>query len=98
MNNKLKTTPEQQQKAQIKFLQSQIETMKKEAKRKAQIKAEKAEIKRLRRQLHPSKFQQLTKIIGKVEHGGAEVAKAFVKAGKAVEKADKEFQKAKKKM
>jgi len=95
---KNKLTPEQQRKAQIKSLQGQIETMKRESKQKAQIKAEKEQIKQLRRQLHPSKFARLTKLLGKAEHGGAEVAKAFVKAGKEVKKADKEFQKLKKEM
>lgn len=91
-------TPEQQRKTQIKSLQQQIDTMKKEAKQKARIKSEKEQIKQLRSQLHPSKFKKLTKLLGKAEHGGYEVAKAFVLAGKKVEKADRAFQKAKKRM
>lgn len=88
-------TAEEVRKATIKEYQKKIDTLKAEAKQKAQIKAEKEQLKQLQRELHPSKFQKLAGIIGKVEHGGTEVGKAFLKAGKEAHKAQQAYEKSK---
>jgi len=63
----------------LKQLREEAEMMKLEQKQLAQIKAEREEIKRLQEQVHPSKRKRLQYLLGKVEHGGAEAGRAFLR-------------------
>jgi len=77
-------TPTQQRKAELKKLKAELNKLRSQKRQVAQMEAEKAEIARLKKQLHPSKINKLKKLL--------------VKAGKGVKEVDKEFQKMKKEM
>jgi hypothetical protein len=63
----------------LKKLRQEAEMMKLKQKQLAQIKAEREEIKMLQEQVHPSKRRRLQKLLGKIEHGGAEAGRAFLR-------------------
>lgn len=81
-NNQM--TPAQQRQAEIKKLKAELNKLKAQKRQVAKIEAEKAEIARLRKKLHPSKVNKLKKLL--------------VQLGKGVKEADREFQKLKKEM
>ena len=86
-------TPEQLRQMQIKELKEQVKALEIERRQQQKIAEEKAELKRLMKQVHPSKIRKLAEVVGKRTELTPEKKKSIISGLRALKKAGHEFNK-----
>ena len=86
-------TPEEMRADEIKELRKKVAALQKEQQQKHDIAEEKAEVKRLMRQVHPTRLQRLTGKIAKRPHVSEQEKKNIIGALRGLKKAGHELNK-----